>query len=172
MSKKSTKAKTSNPKAAGSGEPPEGPAPKAARSPDVDPLPPVASGVAATPPANDAAHAPKAGKRGPQASKDATAKEKPAAKKSAPAAKPPKPGKPKRLSALDAAAQVLAASEVPMRAVEMIAKMEAKGLWKSPGGKTPEATLYAAIIREIAAKGKQSRFRKHERGVFVAGKIG
>ena len=39
-----------------------------------------------------------------------------------------------------------------------------------PGGKTPEATLYAAIIREIAAKGTAARFKKHERGVFVAGK--
>lgn len=84
--------------------------------------------------------------------------------------KAPKPVKPKLVSALDAAAQVLAASEVPMRAKEMIAAMEAKGLWKSPGGKTPEATLYAAIIREIAAKGTAARFKKHERGVFVAGK--
>jgi hypothetical protein len=168
MSKKSTKAKTSNPKAAGSAETPEGPAPKAARSPDVDPSLPVPSGVAAATAANDAARAGKP-KRGPKESKDATAKGKPAAKKTPPAAKP---SKPKRMSALDAAAQVLAASEVPMRAVEMIAKMEAKGLWKSPGGKTPEATLYAAIIREIAAKGKQARFKKHERGVFVAGKIG
>ena len=57
-----------------------------------------------------------------------------------------------------------------MRAKEMIAAMEAKGLWRSPGGKTPEATLYAAIIREIAAKGTAARFKKHERGVFVAGK--
>jgi hypothetical protein len=57
-----------------------------------------------------------------------------------------------------------------MRATEMIAAMEAKGLWKSPGGKTPEATLYAAIIREIAAKGDKARFKKHERGVFVPGK--
>jgi len=84
----------------------------------------------------------------------------------------PKPDKPKRVSALDAAAQVLAASDVPMRAKEMIAAMEAKNLWKSPGGKTPEATLYAAIIREIAAKGTAARFKKHERGVFVAGKGG
>ncbi|MBX3408081.1 MAG: winged helix-turn-helix domain-containing protein [Phycisphaeraceae bacterium] len=76
--------------------------------------------------------------------------------------------KPKRMGVLDAAAQVLAASKVPMRATEMIAAVEAKGLWKSPGGKTPEATLYAAIIREIAAKGKDARFKKHERGVFVA----
>ena len=84
--------------------------------------------------------------------------------------KPATDAKPKRVSALDAAAQVLAASEVPMRAKEMIAAMEAKKLWTSPGGKTPEATLYAAIIREIAAKGTAARFKKHERGVFVAGK--
>lgn len=86
------------------------------------------------------------------------------------APKAPKEKKPKRVSALDAAAQVIAGSKVPMRATEMIAEMEAKGLWKSPGGKTPEATLYAAIIREIAAKGNASRFKKHDKGVFVAGK--
>jgi len=78
--------------------------------------------------------------------------------------------KPKRVSALDAAAQVIAGAKVPMRAKEMIAEMEAKGLWKSPGGKTPEATLYAAIIREIAAKGEKARFKKHDKGLFVAGK--
>ncbi|MBY0311074.1 MAG: hypothetical protein K2W85_03300 [Phycisphaerales bacterium] len=87
---------------------------------------------------------------------------------SAKAPKAEKPTKPKRLSALDAAAQILADSGKPMKATEMIAAIEAKGLWKSPGGKTPEATLYAAIIREIAAKGKDARFRKTERGVFVA----
>jgi hypothetical protein len=87
-----------------------------------------------------------------------------------PTAKTPKPAKPKRVSALDAAAQVLAGSKVPMRAKELIAEMEKQGLWKSPGGKTPEATLYAAMIREIAAKGDKARFKKHERGVFVPGK--
>ena len=86
------------------------------------------------------------------------------------APKPAKETKPKRVSALDAAAQVLAKATKPMRATDMIAEMEAKGLWKSPGGKTPEATLYAAIIREIAAKGNAARFKKHDRGVFVAGK--
>jgi hypothetical protein len=86
------------------------------------------------------------------------------------AAKAPKEKKPKRVSALDAAAQVIAGAKVPMRAKEMIAEMEAKGLWKSPGGKTPEATLYAAIIREITAKGDKARFKKHDKGVFVAGK--
>ena len=97
---------------------------------------------------------------------DAAAKGKKAKGEKAP--KTPKPVTPKRVSALDAAAQVLAASEVPMRAKEMIAAMEAKGLWRSPGGKTPEATLYAAIVREIATKGAASRFAKHDRGLFVA----
>jgi hypothetical protein len=92
------------------------------------------------------------------------------AAKAAPLAKETTHTPSKRVSALSAAAQMLAASGVPMRAKEMIAAMEAKGLWTSPGGKTPEATLYAAIIREIAANGTAARFKKHERGVFVAGK--
>ena len=79
-----------------------------------------------------------------------------------------KPAKPKRVSALDAAAQVLAASGANMKATEMIAAMQAKGLWTTPSGKTPEATLYAAIIREIAAKGAEARFRKVEKGTFAA----
>ncbi len=80
--------------------------------------------------------------------------------------KAPKEPKPRKVSALDAAAQVLAAARKPMNAKEMIAEMAAKGLWTSPGGKTPEATLYAAIIREISAKGAEARFRKTERGMF------
>ncbi len=38
----------------------------------------------------------------------------------------------------------------------------------APGGKTPEATLYAAITREIATKGKESRFRKTGPGYFLS----
>ena len=33
-------------------------------------------------------------------------------------------------------------------------------------GKTPSATLYAAIIREISKKGKDARFAKVDRGRF------
>jgi hypothetical protein len=76
--------------------------------------------------------------------------------------------KEKKLSAIDAAAQVLAASKEPMNAKEMIEAMTAKALWTSPGGKTPHATLYSAIIREITLKGKESRFVKTERGKFTA----
>jgi hypothetical protein len=83
-------------------------------------------------------------------------------------AKAPKEPKEKKLSAIDAAAQVLAASKEPMNAKQMIEAMAAKGLWTSPGGKTPWATLYSAIIREIATKGKEARFVKKDRGQFAA----
>jgi hypothetical protein len=74
--------------------------------------------------------------------------------------------KPKRVSALDAAAQVLTKASKPMRAQELIATMAEQGLWTSPAGKTPNATLYAAILREIAAKGSTARFKKVDRGLF------
>ena len=75
--------------------------------------------------------------------------------------------KDKKLSAIDAAAQVLTASKEPLNAKELIEAMAAKGLWTSPGGKTPWATLYSALIREIALKGKEARFVKTERGKFA-----
>jgi hypothetical protein len=84
------------------------------------------------------------------------------------AAKKAKAPKEKKLSAIDAAAQVLAASKEPLNAKEMIEAMTARSLWTSPGGKTPHATLYSAIIRESSLKGKEARFVKTERGKFAA----
>jgi hypothetical protein len=52
---------------------------------------------------------------------------------------------PKKLSALDAAAKVLAETGTPMTCKELIGAMAAKGYWASPGGKTPEATLCTAV---------------------------
>jgi hypothetical protein len=77
-------------------------------------------------------------------------------------------GKVKKLSAIDAAAQVLASTNGAMNCKEMIEALAAQGLWTSPGGKTPHATLYSAILREIATKGKEARFVKTERGKFAA----
>jgi hypothetical protein len=54
-----------------------------------------------------------------------------------------------------------------MTCQEMIKVMAAKGYWTSPGGKTPAATLYSAILREITTKGAASRFQKTERGKFA-----
>ena len=70
--------------------------------------------------------------------------------------------KPKRVSGLDAAARVLEESGQPMTTKEMVEAAESKGYWKSPGGKTPHATIFSAITREIATKGGDSRFRKTE----------
>ena len=94
------------------------------------------------------------------------------AKKTQPKKKAPKskPAKPKKLSALDAAAQVLAEGGGSMTTKELIEAMAAKKLWESPNGKTPAATLYAAILREIATKGKEARFKKTEPGKFAATK--
>ena len=90
-----------------------------------------------------------------------------AAPKSAAKPKPAKDAKPKKLSAINAAAKVLADAKEPMACKELIEAMEKKGLWTSPGGKTPAATLYSAILREIAAKGKEARFKKTDRGHFA-----
>jgi len=86
-----------------------------------------------------------------------------------PAAKPGKTAKPKtdRTSALDAAARVLGESSEPLNAKQLIETMAAKGYWSSPKGKTPHATLFAAMIREIKTKGKEARFAKVERGKFA-----
>ena len=79
----------------------------------------------------------------------------------------PVPAKIKRLSGLDLAAKAVAASKEPLNAKTITEKAIAAG-WKT-NGKTPHATLYAAIIREIEAKGKAARFRKTDRGLFTAG---
>ena len=82
------------------------------------------------------------------------------------APKPVKPTKPKRLSGLDAAALVLSEAKTPMSVTEVFKVIEERGLWRTDG-KTPTATLYAAIIREIRAKKQDARFKKTDRGRFV-----
>jgi len=84
--------------------------------------------------------------------------------KKAKAREPRKPG------CLDAAVRVLAEAKKPLRADEMVKRALAKGLWKTKG-KTPEATLYAAIIREIGAKGKNARFRRAKMNETRDGKV-
>jgi len=92
----------------------------------------------------------------------------PAADEAKPAkAKKVKVPKAKRVSAIDAAAQVLAGSKEPMNCMALVEAMATQGLWSSPNGRTPHATLYSAIIREIATKGKEARFVKKDRGMFA-----
>ncbi|HOI56393.1 MAG TPA: winged helix-turn-helix domain-containing protein [Phycisphaerae bacterium] len=82
------------------------------------------------------------------------------------ATKPKADGK---MSGLDAAARVLEEAGQPMNAKTMVETMLAKGYWATDG-KTPAATISAAIIREIAKKGGEARFRKTAKGQFERAK--
>jgi hypothetical protein len=73
----------------------------------------------------------------------------------------------KHMSILEAAARVLSESSEPLTTRAMIEKMGTQGYWSSPAGKTPYATLYAAILREIHTKGTDARFTKVDRGLFT-----
>lgn len=88
--------------------------------------------------------------------------------------RPPLSTPPRRLfglssvGSLAAAATILQKSGKPMRSQGLITAMAEQGLGTSPKGKTPHATLYAAILREIGTKGGDSRFKKVDRGQFEA----
>jgi hypothetical protein len=116
----------------------------------------------------------KKAKASPQKPRVAKASRK-ATKKATPAKGPTraKQGEPKakakKASGLNAAARVLAEAKKPLAAKEIVETAFAKGYWKSEGA-TPHATIYSAIIRKIAAKGKDARFKKVERGKFTTNK--
>lgn len=82
---------------------------------------------------------------------------KPAAKVKPVKATTDAPAKP--MSGLDAAAQVLKTYKKAMTAKEIVALMREDGLWSSEA-KTPEATIYSAMLTEVNKKGDQSRFEK------------
>ena len=81
----------------------------------------------------------------------------------------PQGKKAKKLSQIEAATKVLAEAKEPMNCKEMVEAMQAKKYWQSPNGKTPEATLYASILRNIR-KGKETKFVKADRGKFKLNK--
>ncbi len=76
--------------------------------------------------------------------------------------------KPKKLSLLAAAYRVLKDAGTPLSCKAIVEAAGRKGLWTSPNGQTPHATLYSAILREIATKGEAARFQKVDRGQFAA----
>jgi hypothetical protein len=100
---------------------------------------------------------------------------KPSAKKSAatktPATKKATAKRSASPSGLNLAAKVLADAGEPLGSKEIAKRVIAAG-WTTKG-KTPHATLYAAMSREITVKGSASRFAKAGRGLFKAtGKAG
>ncbi len=82
--------------------------------------------------------------------------------------------KEKRLSLIDAAVQVLGTSTEAMNCKQMVDQITEQGLWSPGTGKTPHATLYSAILRELQKKGASggARFTKVERGQFTLAKKG
>ncbi len=79
-----------------------------------------------------------------------------------------KGGKPSgKMSALDAAHEVLQEQGREMKVKEITDLAISSGKW-SPAGKTPVATLSAAVQMDIIKRGNDSRFVKTGRGLFAA----
>ncbi len=114
--------------------------------------------------AADQENAKKRDERG--ASPDGLAASERAVAKRGKAAKPKRGADAKRPSGLDLAAKALEMAGQPLNAQQLAAATIELG-WPT-SGKTPHATLYAAVIREIAAKGRDSRFTKTDRGLFAS----
>ena len=74
---------------------------------------------------------------------------------------------PKKLSLVKAAIAVLKESDEAMNTRSIVETAKAKGLWSPGAGKTPEQTLYSAMMREIKERGLQARFKLVNRGHFA-----
>ena len=88
----------------------------------------------------------------------------------APAVPTPANNSDKKLTMLDAAAEILKGVSHPMSAKEIIVAMEDSGIWKSPAGKTPWNSLVAAISRD--EKKANPRFQKTGKGLFALAEQG
>jgi len=76
-------------------------------------------------------------------------------------AKVAKPKGQRKPGCLDAAVRVLGEAGKPMQCGAIVQAAIEKGYWQTKGA-TPGATLYAAVLRECAAKGAKARFRRAE----------
>ena len=73
----------------------------------------------------------------------------------------------KKRSLLDAAVEVLRLAQMPMNTREIIeAAIELK-LWQPTGAKTPEQTLYGAIVRENKTKEQPRIVKSAIKGKFI-----
>jgi hypothetical protein len=80
-------------------------------------------------------------------------------------AKTPKEKPARKPSLLDHAVAILKNAKEPLSCKEITEQVMKSTDWTT-NGKTPWATLYSAIIREIAEKKAESRFKKMDRGMF------
>ena len=80
-------------------------------------------------------------------------------------ARKPRARKDGKVSQMDAAVQILKEAGQELNCKEMVRRMIEKRLWETKG-RTPGATLSAALQRDIAKRGEASRFKKTARGLF------
>ena len=77
------------------------------------------------------------------------------------------------LSQIEAAVEILKdCKEKCLSAGELVDRSAMQKLWVSSNGKTPAATLSAAIGRDISQAGAESRFCKPAPGRFALTKVG
>ena len=92
-----------------------------------------------------------------------------AAAKAAKTPKTPEVAKePRKPGILAIAADILAKTKKAMTAKEIVDHALENKMWETNGA-TPGATLYSALIRDVAKKGSESRFmRAEKKGMFCA----
>ena len=77
------------------------------------------------------------------------------------------PRKEKKLSLMDAAVEVLRIAKQPMNTREIIEAATELKLWQPTGAKTPEQTLYGAIVRENKTKEHPRIVKSDIKGKFI-----
>ena len=73
----------------------------------------------------------------------------------------------KKRSLLDAAVEVLRLAKIPMNTREIIEAATELKLWQPTGAKTPEQTLYGAIVRENKIKEQPRIVKSAIKGKFI-----
>ena len=73
----------------------------------------------------------------------------------------------KKRSLLDAAVEVLRIAQQPMNTREIIEWAKKLELWQPTGAKTPEQTLYGAIVRENKTKEHPRIVKSDIKGKFI-----
>ena len=72
-----------------------------------------------------------------------------------------------KMSLIKAAIKILDESDEALNAKKLVELAKAKAYWTPGAGKTPEQTLYSAIVREIKTKGDDARFKMISKGHFA-----
>ena len=73
----------------------------------------------------------------------------------------------KKRSLLDSAVEVLLLAKMPMNTREIIEAATELKLWQPTGAKTPEQTLYGAIVRENKTKEHPRIVKSNIKGKFI-----